>query len=198
MFLMLSYSLGQLVLIMISTSFGCTVGILQIPVFLYRLYHQSSGRSIWTIITDPERGSDRPLRISREMKRKLVDKGKTYTPRLPAPLYIHSTYQSRGGYMHFDTEVNHDAIGALIEATKAKYNIFRPFFVTPYTFVMKRLKKPPLERVLSYNGFHFARMYHLWFSCCHWNCPDLVDLLFSMTFQVLSAPYCSQHKRTTS
>ncbi len=51
--------------------------------------------------------------------------------------------------MHLHMDVNHNTFSTSIDATKAVYSIFHTIFAAPYSFVMRRLKKPPQNGYLA-------------------------------------------------
>ena len=114
-----------------------------IPVHAQKLLSEQNGISVWKIITNPEGASNQPKRVKRHIYLRYNIKGRKYLPRIPSKLFVHSCYQSTGAYTHRDTDVNLDGLYSIASSSWTTSGLANQNFKVPYTFLSKRVKKPP-------------------------------------------------------
>ncbi len=136
---------------------------------------------------DPEGGSNQPQRILREMKRKYINKGWIQMPQLPLSSNIHLTSQTRGGFMHGNSDINQDFINMSSDASKTVYNSICLYSQSHMTssWVWRNNLRMGFSILLGctiYGSLVASGIY-----------SDLEDFLLSIMIQVVSAQCSSQH-----
>ncbi len=127
-----------------------------IATFIRNLILQPGGRSFYQILTNPRYKSEindyshsYPSQIKRKVRRQYHARGKKYIASLPENLYIHTTYQTCGGYMHVGTNVNQESLSGLAKANKQVYEVMRDMLHVPYHHVLVKFKKPPWNHLVE-------------------------------------------------
>ena len=127
---------------------------LSIPLFFWNLLQDEDGRSIREILCNPryENSEKGPkyARSQRSKHRKFRKRRSKYLSRLPEDCYVHSCYQTKGAFKHVEVDRDCETFIATGVTRRTFLEILLLYFLIPYTFIRRRIKKPPKDGYVSY------------------------------------------------